>query len=175
MTPALTCPRLFPCFAPFLGLGLLLGLLWTGPVHAADHGATATALQVLTRPLGPDGPAPVSAPPVREQHVVQRSESLDMLIRRHYAGWPFKDEVFRHALHDLNPGAIPSAANNLLKRGSTLALPTAEDLRRTVLQHYPKASDLVRIRVEVEAEENARKTGAAEALGQDKRRWVRFP
>lgn len=173
MTPRLTCHRLPSCLAPLLGL--MLGLIWTAAVHAADHGATATALQVLTRPLGQEAADALPKPPVREQHVVQRSESVDMLIRRHYAGWPLKDEVFRHALHELNPGAIPNAANNLLKRGSTLVMPTAEDLRRTLLQHYPKAGDLVRIRVEVEAEDKARKSGSADAAGQDKRRWVRFP
>lgn len=152
-----------------------LGLLLAAGAPAADHGAAASALKVLTSTDGPAAHSPAAAS-ARASHVVQRSETLDMLIRRHYAGWPFKDEVFRHALADLNPGVIPNAANNLLKRGSTLVLPGTEDLRRTVQQHYPKAADVVRIRVEVETEEILGRTAqAGAAAGPDKRRWVRFP
>lgn len=159
-----------------LSLLLALGLLLSAGVHAADEGATASALKVLISAEDRStSPGPQTAP-ARESHVVQRSETLDMLIRRRYAGWPFKDEVFRRALADLNPSAIPNAANNLLKRGSTLVLPTADDLRRTVQQHYPKAADVVRIRVEVEAEEaSSRSAASAAAPVTDKRRWVRFP
>ena len=117
---------------------------------------------------------PHAAAPARESHLVQRSETLDMFVRRQYAGWPFKEEVFRRALAELNPSVLPNAANSLLKRGSTLMLPTTEDLRRSVQQHYPKAADLVRIRVEVETEETAR-NGHQAPTGPDKRRWVRFP
>lgn len=159
-----------------LSLLFALGLLLSAGAHAADDGKAASALRALMAAEGgPAGPSPAPAP-ARESHVVQRSETLDMLIRRHYAGWPFKDEVFRRALADLNPSAIPNAANNLLKRGSTLVLPTADDLRRTVQQHYPKAAEVVRIRVEVEAEEmNSRASANAAGPGGDKRRWVRFP
>ena len=152
------------------GLALLGGV-----AHAADPGAAASALKVLTSTQDSTSTAPVAAP-ARESLVLQRSETLDALIRRHYAGWPFKDEVFRRALADLNPGAVPNAANNLIKRGSTLMMPTAEDLRRTVQQHYPKAADLVRIRVEVETEELAARSGNPSGPpGADRRRWVRFP
>ena len=159
-----------------LSLLFALGLLLSAGAHAADDGKAASALRALMAAEGgPAGPSPAPAP-ARESHVVQRSETLDMLIRRHYAGWPFKDEVFRRALADLNPSAIPNAANNLLKRGSTLVLPTADDLRRTVQQHYPKAAEVARTRVEVEDEEmNSRASANAAGPGGDKRRWVRFP
>lgn len=158
-----------------LSLLLVLALLQTAGAHAAGDGAAASALKVLiSEPAGAGTPSAQTAP-ARETHLVQRSETLDMLIRRRYAGWPFKDEVFRRALAELNPSAIPSAANNLLKRGSTLVLPTAEDLRRTVQQHYPKAADVVRIRVEVETEEVHRAASTGDPASADKRRWVRFP
>ena len=153
---------------------LTLCLLCLGPVSAQadDHGAAASALKVLT-----SGGTPAAAEALTsggcETFVVQRSETVDGLIRRRWAGWPFKDEVFRRALADLNPGTIPNAANNLLKRGSTLQLPNVDDLRRTVLQHYPAAGELVRVRVEVESEETPR--SAHGNGGSDKRRWVRYP
>ena len=153
---------------------LTLCLLCLGPVsaQAEDHGAAASALKVLT-----SGGAPAAAEALtsggRETFVVQRSETVDGLIRRRWAGWPFKDEVFRRALADLNPGTIPNAANNLLKRGSTLQLPNVDDLRRAVQQHYPAAAELVRVRVEVESEETPRSVHGNG--GSDKRRWVRYP
>ena len=154
---------------------LTLSLLCLAPVlaQAQDHGAAASALQVLTTgaAAAPAHEAPGAAK--RETFVVQRSETVDGLIRRRWAGWPFKDEVFRHALADLNPGTVPNAANNLLKRGSTLQLPNVEDLRRTLHKHYPASADLVRVRVEVETEETPRP--AQGNGGGDKRRWVRYP
>ena len=157
---------------PLLLTLCLLGL-GAGSVQAQDHGAAASALQVLTSSAPSSAEAPASASSKRETFVVQRSETVDGLIHRRWAGWPFKDEVFRRALAELNPGTIPNAANNLLKRGSTLQLPNVEDLRRTVQQHYPAAADLVRVRVEVETEEAPR--SAHGAGGSDKRRWVRYP
>lgn len=153
-----------------------LALLAGTAASAADNAASAAAaLKVLTRSdtdhgAKPDAPAPA---PARETMTVQRSETLDQLVRRHWAGWPLKDEVLRRAMADLNPKAIPNAANNLLKRGSTLVLPNAEDLRRTLLQHYPAAGELVRIKVEQETEEGPGQTG--KSTGPEKRRWVRFP
>ena len=156
-----------------LVLTLCLASLCSVSALAEDHGGAASALKVLTShgPGTPDTPAATA--PARESFVVQRSESMDAMIHRRWAGWPFKDEVFRRALADLNPGAIPNAANNLLKRGSTLQLPNLDDLRRTLQQHYPAAGDLVRIRVEVETEEVQR--SAHSNGGSDKRRWVRYP
>ena len=156
-----------------LCLASLTGLA-AGPVLADDPAAAASALKVLTAHAQEAAhSAPAHASPARERFVVQRSETMDALIRRRWAGWPVKEEVFRHALADLNPGSIPNAANNLLKRGSTLQLPNTEDLRRTLQQHYPAAAELVRIRVEVETEEVKR--SAQDSSGHDKRRWVRYP
>jgi len=101
---------------------------------------------------------------------VQRSETVDMLVRRLNPGSPFKDEVFRHALVDLNPSALPNAANNLLKRGSTLMLPNVEDLRRTLLRHYPGTAVLLQAPLEGQAEHDS-----PSPAGPNKRRWVRFP
>lgn len=150
-------------------------LLCMGPLSslAEDHGAAASALKVLTSSGAPAQDATHTTGAARETFLVQRSETVDALVRRRWAGWPFKEEVFRHALADLNPGAIPNAANNLLKRGSTLQLPNTDDLRRAVQQHYPAAAELVRVRVEVETEEVSR--SAHSNNGNEKRRWVRYP
>lgn len=153
-------------------LSLLCSLsLWPGSAaQAADPGAAAAALKVLTAaPVAAEAPAP-AGPATRERMVVQRSETVDMLIRRLNPGSPFKDEVFRHALLDLNPGALPNAANNLLKRGSTLMLPNAEDLRRSLLKHYPGVVSVLQARPEAGAEANS-----MAANGPHKQRWVRFP
>lgn len=156
-------------------LALLAGTACGATENAAS---AAAALKILTQPAPESGTRTDSPAPVRETMTVQRSETLDQLVRRHWAGWPLKDEVLRRALADLNPKVIPNAANNLIKRGSTLLLPTTEDLRRTLLQHYPAMGELVRVKVEHEWMENASRTaqtGSGGGGGVDKRRWVRFP
>ena len=151
-----------------LSLGLTLGVGAT----AADSPGAVQALKVLTATEAPHS-APAAAASGRESLTLQRSETMDALIRRHYAGSPFKDEVLRRALAELNPKTVPNAANNLLKRGSTLVMPNTEDLRKVLQQHYPAAAELVRVRVEVETEETPARAGSAN--GPDRRRWVRFP
>lgn len=151
---------------------VLLSLTLAAGAHAADSAGALGALKILTE-AAPAAAAsePPQRPPARQSLTLQRSETLDSLIHRQFAGTPFKDEVLRRALAQLNPQTVPNAANNLLKRGSTLVLPSTEDLRQTLLQHYPSAADLVRVRVEVETEENP----AGKTAGADKRRWLRFP
>lgn len=155
-----------------------LALLVMAHAQAADSSASAAAaLKILTQP-GHEASAATPPASGHETLTLQRSETLDMLVRRQYAGWPLKDEVLRRALADLNPKVIPNAANNLIKRGSTLVLPNTEDLRRTLLQHYPAMGELVRVKVEHEFEEGTPRTtqGAQGAsAGIEKRRWVRFP
>lgn len=152
---------------------ICLALLASASASVADNAVSAAAaLKVLTQPTTEaSAPAPAAAS-ARETFTVQRSETLDQLVRRHWAGSPFKDEVLRRAIADLNPKTIPNAANNLLRRGSTLVLPNTEDLRRTLLQHYPAAGELVRIKVEQESVDSPRSGTSA---GPEKRRWVRFP
>ena len=164
-----------PMASPFFHLLAAAAFLASAASHAADSSAAAAALKILTQPAAEASPhaEQAAAAPARETITVQRSETLDQLVRRQWAGWPLKDEVLRRAIADLNPKTIPNAANNLLRRGSVLVLPNTEDLRRTLLQHYPAAGELVRIKVEHETEESqARQSPAA---GPEKRRWVRFP
>ena len=116
-------------------LPLLLGLsLLAAPVaHASDNASSAAAaLKILTQPHEASHEAP-SAAPARQTITIERSETLDMLVRRQFAGWPLKEELLRKAMAELNPKVLPNAANSLLKRGSTLTLPTTEDLRRTLV------------------------------------------
>lgn len=164
--------RPFPLLSQLVfGLGLLLGLSLVNTAQA-DPGSAAAALKVLTSPSTEEAPSPSAnaAPTGRERLTVQRSETVDMLVRRLNPGSPFKDEVFRHALVDLNPSALPNAANNLLKRGSTLMLPNVEDLRRTLLRHYPGTAVLLQAPLEGQAEHDS-----PSPAGPNKRRWVRFP
>jgi len=154
---------------------ICLFLLSATLAHAGENAAAAAALKILTQSAQESTPAPANVPAGRQSVTVERSETLDMLIRRHYAGWPLKEELLRRAVAELNPKTIPNAANNLLKRGSVLLMPNTEDLRRTLLQHYPTAADLVRIRVEQEIVEGPPPTHAPLPQGPDKRRWVRFP
>lgn len=164
-----TAPRLL-----LTGFAFLLA----AHAHAADNSATAAAaLKVLTQARH-EASASAPATGSHETVTLQRSETLDMLVRRQYPGWPLKDEVLRRALADLNPKVIPNAANNMLKRGSIVVLPNTEDLRRTLLQHYPAMGELVRVKVEqevVEGGSHALQGGTAPQGGAEKRRWVRFP
>lgn len=164
--------------APLIpALLISIPLLGASAASAADNAsAAAAALKVLTQ--GAQAPhEPETQPGVRQTHTVQRSETVDMLVRRLYAGWPFKEEVMRKALAELNPKVLPNAANNLLKRGSVLVLPNVDDLRRTLAQHYPAAADLVRPPPAPQETEVHPANGhlASAPQGPDKRRWVRFP
>ena len=147
-----------------------LALLVTAHARAADSSASAAAaLKILTQP-GHEASAATPPASGHETLTLQRSETLDMLVRRLNPGSPFKDEVFRRALADLNPTTLPNAANNLLKRGSTLQLPNVEDLRRTLLRHYPGTAVLLQPPLEGQAEHDS-----PSPAGPNKRRWVRFP
>ncbi len=164
----------------FLLIPVLTGLcLLASPrAPAAEPSrAAAAALQVLTQ-AHDSAPRPDSPAATRETLRVQRSETLDMLVRRLYPGWPLKDEVLRHALADLNPHALPNAANNLLKRGSTLVLPNVDDIRHALLRHYPAAASTL-LGAGAPGTPTAAADGATTApsspAGPDKRRWVRFP
>lgn len=151
---------------------VVLSLMLAVGAHAADSTGALGALKILTETTAEVSATEAPQRPVARQSLtLQRSETLDSVIHRQFPGTPFKDEVLRRALAELNPKTVPSAANNLLKRGSTLVLPTTEDLRQTLLQHYPSTAELVRVKVEVESEESA----ANKTAGADKRRWVRFP
>lgn len=155
-------------------LTLVCGLaLLQGPAaNAADPGGAAAALKVLTAPHTEEAPAASESPAAggRQTLQVQKSETLDMLVRRLNPGSPFKDEVFRRALADLNPTTLPNAANNLLKRGSTLVLPNAQDLHRTLLRHYPSTASWLLAPPEKQVEHSS-----AASHGPSKNRWVRFP
>lgn len=158
----------------YLLTSVSLSLMLAVGAHAADSSAALGALKILTA-APTEAAAEAPRPAARQSLTLQRSETLDSLIHRQFAGTPFKDEVLRRALAQLNPKTVPSPANNLLKRGSTLVLPTTEDLRQTLLQHYPATAELVRVRVELETEESPAGQAAGKANGADKRRWVRFP
>ena len=137
---------------------------------AADNTATtAAALKILTRS---HDAAPET--PQRMTVTVDRSETLDMFVRRHYTGWPLKEELLRKALAELNPKVLPNAANSLLKRGSTLNLPNAEDLRRTLLRQYPAAAELVKGAAESKDAADAQSHTTQSSLP-PQRRWVRYP
>ena len=157
---------------PTLSLLLGLSLLTAAAAQGADNSSsTAAALKVLTQPHEAGHDAAAQAP-ARKAITVDRSETVDMLIRRQYAGWPLKEEMLRKALAELNPKVLPNAANNLLKRGSTLILPTAEDLRRTLLRQYPAAADLVQGAAPQAQMHDGHAASTPQAIN---RRWVRYP
>jgi len=157
---------------PTLSLLFALSLLTATAAQAADNSSsTAAALKILTQTHEADHQTPAQAP-ARKAITVDRSETVDMLIRRQYAGWPLKEEMLRKALAELNPKVLPNAANNLLKRGSTLVLPTAEDLRHTLLRQYPAAADLVQGAAAKAESHDGQASSTPQAIN---RRWVRYP
>ena len=157
---------------PMIPVLLSLSLMLASAPSAADNAsATASALKILTQPHD-DGHEASAAPPPRSTITVERSETLDMLVRRLYAGSPFKDEFLRKALAELNPKVLPNAANSLLKRGSVLTLPTAEDLRRTLVRQYPAAAELVAGNGNASHDGQGQSAVSAPPVH---RRWVRYP
>ncbi len=146
-------------------------LLWTQAGWASDP-ATA-ALSVL---LGSAEPTQQAAPSSagnadnrgqRRTITVMRGETLDRAVRRALPGWPLHPDFLRQAFVSVNPQVFPKGAAHAMRTGTTLQVPTADELRFMLMRQHPETVALFQV---VEATASAEPTSQ-----QSKRHWVRFP
>jgi len=103
-------------------------------------------------------------------YVVKGSQTLDVAIQRALPNLPLKEAFLRQVFASLNPKALPSGANNVvLRSGTSLQVPTMEDLRFYMGQASPELMGrAARKGVSMESSEE-------DASGDLKKRWPRFP
>ncbi len=152
----------------------------------APSEAARAAFETLTRGASPAKPTtlaqapsatPVSSAPAAAslQHsapmpgtlVVQRGQTLDMIIRRHLPDSPYKIDIVRRAIIDMNPAVFPARTPHLMRARAQLVLPTPDQIRQSVLARHPAMKPYL-----VADEEQA---GARASRQRDQSRWVRFP
>ena len=153
--------------------GLWVGLAVSLSASATDtSAAAAAALKVLTTPA----PAPEAASPAgadagsRAVYVVKGSQTLDVAIQRALPNLPLKESFLRQVFASLNPKALSSGATNVvLRSGTSLQVPTMEDLRYFMAQASPELMGRAgRKGASMESSEE-------DAPGDLKKRWPRFP
>ena len=103
----------------------------------------------------------------RRTITVMRGETLDRAVRRAVPGLPLHPDFLRQAFVTVNPQVFPKGAAHAMRAGTTLQVPTADELRFMLMSQYPESVSLFQL---VEA------TPSAEQHPQQaKRHWVRFP
>ena len=138
---------------------------------AADP--SAAALRVLLGSAEPTQQASPTAVPnaanssQRRTITVMRGETLDRAVRRALPGLPLHPDFLRQAFVSVNPQVFPKGAPHAMRTGTTLQVPTADELRFMLLSQHPETVALFQV---VEATASAEPTSQ-----QSKRHWVRFP
>ncbi len=135
--------------------------------------ASAAALRVLLGTTIVSQPAtPPSAPsaadsPTRRTISVLRGESLDRLIRRAMPGMPLHPDFLRQAFVIANPQVFPKGAPHAMRTGTTLQVPTTDELRMLLMSQYPETASLFQV-VETTKASDPEPVHA-------RRQWVRYP
>ena len=165
--------------ASWVGLcvGLCVGLVVSVSAAAADtSAAAAAALKVLTSPAPAPATAPEAASPAgadagtRPVYVVKGSQTLDVAIQRALPSLPLKESFLRQVFASLNPKALPSGATNVvLRSGTSLQVPTMEDLRNFMAQASPELMG------RAGRKGASLESGDEESSADLKKRWPRFP
>ena len=146
-------------------------LLCTQVVWASDP--STAALRVLlgsaetTLQAAPPSAADTSNRGQRRTITVMRGETLDRAVRRALPGLPLHPDFLRQAFVSVNPQVFPKGAAHAMRAGTTLQVPTADELRFMLMSQYPETVGLFQV---VEATPTAEHSSQ-----QSKRHWVRFP
>ena len=160
-------------FSPFLkamAVPMVL-VLCTHVGWAADP--SAAALRVLLGSAEPTQQAEPTAAGTatnrgqRKTITVMRGETLDRAVRRALPGLPLHPDFLRQAFVSVNPQVFPKGAAHAMRTGTTLQVPTADELRFMLMSQHPETVALFQV---VEASPPAEQTPQ-----QSKRNWVRFP
>lgn len=127
--------------------------------------APPTAVQSSSAPTH-SGSVNVLASTPRATVTVQRGETLDRLIRRTLPTIPLHPDFLRKAFVNVNPTIFPKGTATAMRSGTSLQVPSSDDLRRLLVTQHPEfAAMLNKPDAAAQAEHDA----------VDKRRWVRFP
>lgn len=138
---------------------------------AAD--ASSAALSVLlgsaepTQQVAPSSAGNAANRGQRRTITVMRGETLDRAVRRALPGMPLHPDFLRQAFVSLNPQVFPKGAAHAMRAGTTLQVPTTDELRSMLMSQHPETVALFQV---VEATPSAEQTSQ-----QSKRHWVRFP
>jgi Tfp pilus assembly protein FimV len=103
----------------------------------------------------------------RRTITLMRGETLDRAVRRALPGLPLHPDFLRQAFVTVNPQVFPKGAAHAMRSGTTLQVPTADELRFMLMSQYPETVALFQV---VEATPSAEQSPQ-----QSKRHWVRFP
>lgn len=146
--------------------------LWPSASWASD--AANAALQVLlgARDTSQPSSSPSHSLTGKTQHktiTVMRGESLDRVIRRAMPGMPLHPDFLRQAFVRLNPQVFPQGKPHALRTGTTLQIPTAEELRFLLVSQHPETASLFQ-QAETPSASEQEPTPA-----QTRRQWVRYP
>lgn len=148
--------------------------LWPSASWASD--AANAALRVLLgaqeTSLQAASPSATGLADKAAQHktiTVMRGESLDRVIRRAMPGMPLHPDFLRQAFVRLNPQVFPQGKPHALRTGTTLQIPTAEELRFLLVSQHPETASLFQ-RAETPSASEQEPTPA-----QTRRQWVRYP
>lgn len=136
------------------------------PPQAAASGAPpARAAAVRASPARGNGT--LLSTGARSTVQVPKTETLESVIRRTLPDLPLKDTVVRSAFIQLNPQAFPVRSVTVIRAGSVLQVPNADDLRATAMRGSPSAQALFLGGGMADA--------PREVTAEEKRQWVRFP
>ena len=134
---------------------------------------STAALRVLlgsaepTQQAAPSSAVNTSNRGQRRTITVMRGETLDRAVRRALPGLPLHPDFLRQAFVTVNPQVFPKGAAHAMRTGTTLQVPTADELRFMLMRQHPETVALFQV---VEATASAEPTSQ-----QSKRHWVRFP
>ena len=103
----------------------------------------------------------------RRTLTVMRGETLDRAVRRAVPGLPLHPDFLRQAFVTVNPQVFPKGAAHAMRAGTTLQVPTADELRFMLMSQYPETVGLFQV---VEATPSSEQSPP-----HSKRHWVRFP
>jgi Tfp pilus assembly protein FimV len=106
----------------------------------------------------------------RRTEPLQPNETLDGLIKRTWPGLPSKEIWVRKTFVELNPKAFVQGNPNLLQPGSTMTLPSQEDLRASFAKTHPAIAALFEHGDKHDAEASKMEPNKSTPS-----RWVRFP
>lgn len=140
----------------------------TAGASAAGTSSAATASRPAPR-SAPVRPASAMALSTGARSTVQvsRTETLESVIRRSMPELPLKDTVVRQAFMQLNPQAFPVRNVTVIRAGTVLQVPNADDLRAVAMRESPSAVSLFL--------GNSFTQAPREVTPEEKRQWVRYP
>lgn len=150
-----------------------LEVLAGGAPQAAASGSKATVNPGSPSGVAAGGAAALSALTPRTLDAagmmrpvvdVSRGQTLDAVVRTHFAASPLKPEVIREAVVKLNPQAFAAGRGQRLQAGARLQLPTVDDLMRHAFGAAVPAASVA---------QHAQADGGT-AVGA-RRGWVRYP